>query len=351
MGLAEKFSELPFSFISMSTSNTLFEGRPLARPSEDIEDQGLSFDVRTVLSRRRILGVLGVGAGSMALAACAPSSKTETAASQSTTSPSVQATEDLVELNTETAGPYPGDGSNGPDVLEASGIERRDLTQSIDGNGSATGTPMTLTMNLIDIAKDNSPLVGAAVYVWHCNGKGEYSMYSEGVTEQTWLRGVQITDSNGQVSFDSIVPGCYTGRWPHIHFEVFPSINDITDSTNSVLTSQIVVPEEVCSPVYEGADYVGSSDNLARITLATDNVFSDGWQAQTPTVSGDASRGYALGIDVPVDPTTKSEASGAPMGGGGQGGPGAPDGDTPPQGEFPGGPPLGEGPSTPDRAQ
>ncbi|MDN6100687.1 MAG: 3,4-dioxygenase subunit beta, partial [Corynebacterium flavescens] len=159
------------------------------------------------------------------------------------------------------------------------------------------------------------------------------------------------TDSNGQVSFDSIVPGCYTGRWPHIHFEVFPSINDITDSTNSVLTSQIVVPEEVCSPVYEGADYVGSSDNLARITLATDNVFSDGWQAQTPTVSGDASRGYALGIDVPVDPTTKSEASGAPMGGGGQGGPGAPDGGTPPQGEFPGGPPLGEGPSTPDRAQ
>ncbi|MGX1739144.1 dioxygenase family protein [Corynebacterium flavescens] len=334
----------------MSKFTTLFEGRPLDRPSEGIEDQGLSFDVLTVLSRRRILGVLGVGAGSMALAACAPASKTETAVSTSTTSSSTKAAEELVELNSETAGPYPGDGSNGPDVLEASGIERRDLTQSIDGNGSATGTPMKLTMNLIDISSDNSPLVGAAVYVWHCNGTGEYSMYSDGVTDQTWLRGVQITDSNGQVTFDSIVPGCYTGRWPHIHFEVFPSINNITDSTNSVLTSQIVVPEEVCSPVYEGADYVGSSENLARITLETDNVFSDGWEAQTPSTSGDIATGYVLGIDVPVDPTTKASPADAGMGGGpggpgGPGGEGGPAGGPPPQGEIPNGAPLGDGSS------
>ncbi|KXB53831.1 hypothetical protein HMPREF0307_01804, partial [Corynebacterium sp. DNF00584] len=68
-----------------------------------------------------------------------------------------------VELNTETAGPYPGDGSNGPDVLEESGIERRDLTSSIEGGGSITGTPMTLTMNLIDISNNNAPLTGTAV--------------------------------------------------------------------------------------------------------------------------------------------------------------------------------------------
>lgn len=139
-----------------------------------------------------------------------------------------------MELPTETAGPYPGDGSNGPDVLEESGIERRDLTSSIEGGGSVTGTPMTLTMNLIDISNNNAPLTGAAVYVWHCSPQGEYSMYSDGVTGETWLRGVQVTDSNGQVTFDSLVPGCYTGRWPHIHCEVFTSIDDITDATNNV---------------------------------------------------------------------------------------------------------------------
>ena len=53
-------------------------------------------------------------------------------------------------------------------------------------------------------------------------------MYSNGVTGEPWLRGVQVT-------FDSLVPGCYTGRWPHINFEVFPSIDDIKDATNNVL--------------------------------------------------------------------------------------------------------------------
>ena len=150
--------------------------------------------------------------------------------------------------------------------------------------------------------------------------QGEYSMYSDGVTDETWLRGVQVTDSNGQVTFDSLVPGCYTGRWPHIHFEVFTSIGDIKDATNNVLTSQIVVPEDVARAVYEQSEYNGSTRNLDRITLETDNVFSDGWDAQTPTVTGSVADGYAVSIDVPVDPTTKAQVAAVPMPG--QGGPG-----------------------------
>ena len=300
----------------------MYEGGPLARPNDDVEDQGLTFDIQTILTRRRLLGVLGVGAGSAALAACAPggqSAPSSTAAATTSATASEGASES-VELNTETAGPYPGDGSNGPDVLEESGIERRDLTSSSEGGGSVTGTPMTLTMNLIDISNNNAPLTGAAVYVWHCSPQGEYSMYSDGVTDETWLRGVQVTDSNGQVTFDSLVPGCYTGRWPHIHFEVFTSIGDIKDATNNVLTSQIVVPEDVARAVYEQSEYNGSTRNLDRITLETDNVFSDGWDAQTPTVTGSVADGYAVSIDVPVDPTTKAQVAAVPMPG--QGGPG-----------------------------
>lgn len=288
-----------------------------------------------------MLSVLGIGAGSAALVACAPGG--ESAASSSsvaagTTSVSAAATSaagTLRELNTETAGPYPGDGSNGPDVLDETGIERRDLTTSVDGNGSVEGAKLTLTMNLIDISNGNAPLTNAAVYVWHCNAAGQYSMYSDGLTDQTWLRGVQVTDSNGQVTFDSIVPGCYTGRWPHIHFEVFKSIDEISDSMNNVLTSQIVVPEDVVRAVYEDSKCDGSMNNLNQVSLETDNVFSDGWEAQTPTVSGDAPAGYTFTIDVPVDPTTKSQGAAAPMPGeGGQGGSG---------GQPPAGGPSGPG--------
>lgn len=316
----------------MSTQDRYFEGRRLDRPGDDIEDQGLAFDMRTMVSRRRVLGIFGFGAGAAALAACSPggtSTASSSAASSASTTTSTNAAakyagQELTELNNETAGPYPGDGSNGPDILDESGVERRDLTTSVDGNGSVDGVPMTLTMNLIDIANDNQPLAGAAVYVWHCNGEGEYSMYSDGVTDQTWLRGVQVTDDNGSVTFDSIVPGCYSGRWPHIHFEVFTSIDEITDASNSVLTSQIVVPEEVARACYDDSEYAGSLDNLNNITLETDNVFSDGWDAQTPAVSGSQTAGYQLEIDVPVDITDKATGGQPPAGGNGpgQGGPG-----------------------------
>ena len=324
----------------MSTHQPAFEGRPLDRPSEDIEDQGLAFDIGTLLSRRRMLAGIGIGAGSAALVACgvkgegASASATSSAAATTT---SAAATNDLSgqaleEMNSETAGPYPGDGSNGPDVLDESGVERRDLTTSVDGNGSVSGVPMTLTMNLVDINNDNQPLSKAAVYVWHCDAEGRYSMYSDGVTDQTWLRGVQVTDANGQVTFDSIIPGCYTGRWPHIHFEVFTSIDDITDATNAVLTSQIVVPEDTVTNPYKLSEYDGSANNLSQITLDTDNVFSDGWEQQTPDVVGNATDGFSLAITVPVDPTTKSQASG--MGGGMGGGEmsGGMPGGNPPQG-------------------
>ncbi len=318
----------------------------LDRQGDDIEDQGLAFDLGTVLTRRRFLGALGLGAGSLALAACAPtgSSSTTTAGAGATTTGTPVTASAVVpgEMHTETAGPYPGDGSNGPDVLDLSGVERSDLTTSIDGGDAVVGVPLTLTMNVIDMANGNAPYAGAAVYVWHCDGQGRYSMYSDGVTEQTWLRGVQIADANGQVTFTTIVPGCYAGRWPHIHFEVFPDVDSIADATNNVLTSQIAIPEEMSQVVYATEGYEGSAENLARITLATDNVFSDGWEGQLPSVTGDAASGYRLSIDVAIDTTTEQEMSALPPGGGagGPAGPGGPGGEGGPGGPAgPGGMP------------
>lgn len=251
-------------------------------------------------------------------------------------------------MSTETAGPYPGDGSNGPDVLEQVGVERSDIRSSIGGGATASGIPLKLKMNIIDMAQSNAPLAGAAVYIWQRDAAGRYSMYSSGLEEEMYLRGVQVAGDDGSVEFTTIVPGCYEGRWPHIHFEVFSSVHDIADASNAILTSQIAVPAEVCEAVYGTDNYADSVTPYSHITLETDNVFNDGWEQQTPQVSGDVRAGYTAGIDVPIDTTTPNTGGGAApnMGGGpvenaGPGGPGGPGGE-PPSGPPPGGmPPLG----------
>ena len=83
--------------------------------------------------------------------------------------------------------------------------------------------PLTIKLKVYDTNGDDvAPLAGAAVYLWHCNREGEYSMYSEAIADENYLRGVQETDDDGSVTFTSIFPAAYSGRWPHIHFEVYP---------------------------------------------------------------------------------------------------------------------------------
>ena len=292
-----------------------FEGRLLPRPDEPPYDQGLGFDLTTMLDRRRALGLLGVGVASAALAACSPGTPSSaatgpasTGASRSSSSAaSTLAGTTLTEIPDETAGPYPGDGSNGPDVLAQSGVVRQDITRSFGTSTTrAEGIPMTLELTVLDIAAGGGPMAGAAVYVWHCDRAGRYSMYSSGVTSENFLRGVQVTDSNGVVRFTSIVPGCYAGRWPHVHFEVYPDQGSIADSTKAIATSQVALPKPTCDAVYVTAGYENSVGNLARLSLATDNVFGDDAGVhQLGTATGDVASGYAVRLTVPVDTRTQ----------------------------------------------
>jgi len=314
-----------------------YEGRLLDHPDEEVVDQGASFDIRTLVSRRGVIGLAGLGIGTMVLAACAPAtgSASSTTSPTATTSPeaSTDTSTDTAatsgeEIPDETAGPYPGDGSNGPDVLEDSGIIRSDIRSSIDGSATADGIPLEFTLQVFDMANGNAPFAGVAVYAWHCTAEGDYSMYSSGLENVTYLRGVQVADADGKVSFTSIFPGCYSGRWPHIHFEVYPDAASITDSTNAIATSQLALPQDVCDTVYADSRYTGSAQNLSGITLESDDVFGeDSARLQLASVTGDASSGYAAALPVYVDTTTTPTAGAAPGGGGGapgEGGPGEP---------------------------
>ena len=310
-----------------------YEGRPLPRPDEELVDQGLGFDVGTLLSRRRLLGVLGLGAASVGLAACGAGGSTSSSASSASVASSAG------EIPDETAGPYPGDGSNGPDVLQQSGIVRSDIRSSFgDYSGTAEGVPMTLELTVSDLAGGGVPFEGVAVYVWHCTREGGYSLYSAGIEDQNYLRGVQVADADGLVRFTSVFPACYDGRWPHIHVEVYPDQAGTTDSTNAIATSQVALPQDVCEAVYATPGYEASVSNLARVSLTSDNVFGDdGGAGQLASVTGDVTSGYTVRLAVGVDTTTTPT-------GGGTGRDGAPSGAPPaggPGGTPPGGPPPG----------
>lgn len=296
-----------------------YEGRPLPRPHGDVVDQGLGFDLGTLMSRRRMLAALGIGAAGIGLAACgtsSPGGSTASATAPSSAAGSAPTIAPLAEIPEETAGPYPGDGSNGPDVLETDGVVRSDIRSSFGAmSGTADGVPMTLELTVRDLARDGAPFAGAAVYVWHCDREGRYSLYTAGATDQNYLRGVQIADDAGVVRFTSVFPACYEGRWPHVHFEVYRDRADITDAERTIATSQLAFPEEVCDAVYATAGYESSVRTFSRVSLASDSVFrEDGAEHQMATVTGDVRTGYWVSLPVGVDTRTEPR-SGSPRGG------------------------------------
>lgn len=319
-----------------------FEGRPLPRPEEELVDQGAAFDITTLVTRRRMLGLIGAGFGTAVLAACG--SDSGSAASSATSGGDTTSDGEIPE---ETNGPYPADGTNDVNVLDDSGIVRSDITSSLDGGTTVVGVPLTLTFNLVDMASGDAPFEGAALYAWQCDAGGKYSMYSSGVENETYLRGIQVADTDGNLTFRTIVPGCYTGRWPHIHFEVYPDVDSATQVTNAIATSQLAFPADMLADVYALEEYAGSTENLAGVgtQISDDDIFGEGdWSLQVPTVSGDVSGGYTASLTVNIDTTTTPTRGGTGSGGGpGGGGPsGGPDGGGGPGGEPPSGnPPNG----------
>ncbi|GAA2729961.1 intradiol ring-cleavage dioxygenase [Pedococcus aerophilus] len=282
-------------------------------PHDDRHDRGLEFDVATLLGRRGMLGLLGALGAGAALAACGtpagssatPSSTASSSSTSSSSSSTASATAGATpqaEVPDETGGPYPGDGSNGPNVLDDLGIVRSDITSSFGtSTTTAEGIPLTINLTVTDAGNGYAAMEGAAVYLWHCNRDGQYSMYSQGVEDENYLRGVQATNASGTATYTSIFPAAYDGRWPHIHFEVYSSVDDATSSGQIVKTSQIALPEAACTEVYATTGYEASVANLARTSLTQDMVFgNDGGIYQLATVTGNTTDGYVANLTIGV---------------------------------------------------
>jgi len=275
------------------------EGAPEGGAHEDehAHGVGLTHDLQ-MIARRRALGLIAAAGFAPALGACdgpwfdrAEADMTGRGADGS----------QCVAHPHETAGPYPADGSNRAhgalaNVLDRSGIVRADMRRSLDPTqAAAEGTPLALTLELVDVEHACAPVAGHAIYVWHCDATGRYSIYD--LPDTSYLRAVGVTDTAGNVTFTTIFPGCYRGRFPHIHFEVYPSLKTAVSYKNRILTSQLAMPEALCAEVYAAAAaYRDSVPNLDGSPLARDGIFANNTPnqlaAQTPEISPDGAGGF-----------------------------------------------------------
>lgn len=193
-------------------------------------------------------------------------------------------------IPSETQGPYPL-----LSVLSNTALQRSDITEG------KSGVPLTLILNLVDINDGCSPIADAWIYAWHCDKDGVYSGYSNqtggvNATGQVFLRGIQRTNSRGQVVFQTLYPGWYAGRITHIHFQVYLS----TLSGSATVTSQVAFPQAVTQAVYASSLYASRGQNTSVTSFAQDNVFSDGTAYQMASVAGSPSAGYAATLTVGV---------------------------------------------------
>ena len=259
----------------------------------DLHPEGLAADLPHLTRRRLVLTGLAMGGAGLALWGARGGAQTVTGTGADGSV--------CVALPAETAGPFPADGTNiragqTVNILTETGVIREDIRTSIGGlTPVADGVPLVLEITLLDVRNACRPLQGMAVYAWQCDAEGVYSIY--GAADRNYLRGVGISDADGRVRLTSVFPGCYPGRWPHIHFEVFSSAEMAVSGKAGLLTSQFALPEAECRAVYARTPlYAASVQALDGVSLRRDGVFRNGTEAelaaQMLALAGDPVGGY-----------------------------------------------------------
>lgn len=200
----------------------------------------------------------------------------------------------------ETRGPFPLFADTA--VASQTALVRSNMVGDYPiASGQTSGVPLTLTITVQNL--NCTPVPNAKVYLWHCSKNGLYSGYSNamnaGQAAYTYFRGIQTTDSNGQVTFQTIYPGWYNGRLPHFHVEAyvgnvlkhtsqfaFPLYTETAKSTYTVFNN---------SGVGVSANNYGYSipSGASNTAYSADNVFSDIASSQILNPTGSISAGFA----------------------------------------------------------
>jgi protocatechuate 3,4-dioxygenase beta subunit len=217
-----------------------------------------------LLTRREALGAVGAAGAAFAFG-CGDSPTSPSSTATTTTTTSTNAT--CAVTPTETIGPYPS-------LVD---LFRSDIREG------KSGTLLALTIRVVNVSNACAAVPNANVEIWHVDAAGDYSQYGTQRT-QTFLRGIQTTNSNGDVTFTTIYPGWYQGRATHIHVEV-------TMAGRSVKVTQIAFPESINNTVHASGVYASRGTN--PMSNLADGIFADSLSSEIVTPSGSASAGYA----------------------------------------------------------
>ncbi|HEU4935724.1 MAG TPA: hypothetical protein VFT39_04655 [Vicinamibacterales bacterium] len=224
------------------------------------------------VGRREALGAIGSAGAALAFGCGSSPTSPDTTPSNTTTTGSTTAA--CAVTPSETAGPYPS-------LVD---LYRSDIREG------KTGTVLTLTVKVVNVNAGCAAVAGADVEVWHCDSAGNYSEYGTQTT-QNYLRGIQTTNSSGEVTFTTIYPGWYQGRATHIHLEV--KANGVSRKI-----TQIAFPESTNTTVYRTGVYASRGSNPN--SNLSDGIFADSLSAELVTPSGDPTSGYAASCQVAV---------------------------------------------------
>lgn len=264
------------------------------------DDFAATDPAEVAMTRRRLLIAAGLTAAGLVTAGAAGAAGAATRRTTTTAKRGAAAGSCTVTAP-ETAGPFPGDGSNGVNVLAQDGIVRTDMRSSLGTSSAiAAGVPLALRLTLRSTSSGCAPMAGAALYAWHCDKDGGYSMYSPEVADENYLRAVGVADATGLVQFITVFPGAYPGRYPHVHFEVYRSVTDATGSGSPIATSQLAFPESACTAAYQQAGYESSRRAFPRTPLSRDGVFRDGVSTQMATMTGTVAKGLTAALTINV---------------------------------------------------
>ena len=264
-------------------------------PEED-HPHGLAHDLQALAEqqqraakrrgRRKLLGLLGAAA----------------------LAPAARAANVCAIVPTETNGPYPGDGSNTlggsiANALALSGIVRSDIRTSFAGaSGTAAGVPLTVEHD----ARQHQRVLRRPGRLRHLRlalrpRRPLLACIPAASPTRTTCAACRQTDADGTVTFTTIFPGCYSGRMPHIHFEVYRSLTTATRGPTSSRPRSSRFPMATLQHGLRRQRLQRQRDQPAQISFATDSVFSDGYSTQLATITGSDAAGYTARIQVAIN--------------------------------------------------
>jgi protocatechuate 3,4-dioxygenase beta subunit len=251
-------------------------------------------DKPDLLSRRQAMGLFaGVGAGVVAAACGGGSSSKGASSSARTTSADASGA-----TSSSAACVLTPEATEGPYYLDLDKV-RSDITEGTDG------TPLDLKITVVD-ATGCTPIKDAAIDVWHCDGVGVYSGFSQAgaggpdggpgggqsaTDDQTFLRGTQVTDANGLGAFQTIYPGWYGERAVHIHMKVHVG-------GSVVHTGQLFFDDGLTDQVYRAEPY--SSRGTPEVRNSADDIYRDAVAASAVLAMTPSGNGYVGDITVGV---------------------------------------------------